>query len=527
MPLKKIIYTFLILVISLVLFNVVQAVSIRLIKTADNPKVYLVDSNRRVHIPNEEVFEAGGYKWNNIKIVSQKEMDSIPDTALIKSPKDAKVYLVKDGTKQWIPNEKTFLDVGLNWSDIILISQPQVEFYQEKELNIESFSLKPKTEIKLTEIVVPKQVAPIFNENLENVKEKKIKTFIDNNPVTLIVKEQFLGTKSSLLASPIELGNLRATNVYTQPFSINENDEVVGSSIVEESDDVHAFLWRQNKMIDLGTFGGHAGTVALAVNNRTQIVGYSHYPFTGVIIPGLDQSGPLHAFLWEGEKMIDLGTLGGDHLDGSTATDINDNGEIVGDSTVSGETSFSHAFFWRNQIMSDLGTLGGDNSRALSINNNGQVVGYAETKYGKEHAFLWVDGVMKDLSLNTPFANGTSRAIKINNKGQIIGVGNYKIDEQNQVTRSFLWENGTMIIFSFDRYGEFMDINDKGEIIGAMGLISNGEVYSLHNESFPNATSFEFVLMAINNKGNIAVEQMDSNNNNSTIGLLFKKESWY
>lgn len=40
--------------------------------------------------------------------------------------------------------------------------------------------------------------------------------------------------------------------------------------------------------------------------------------------------------------------------------------------------------------MTDLGTLGGSNSRALAINDSGQVVGWADTTtgYGVSHAFI-------------------------------------------------------------------------------------------------------------------------------------------
>lgn len=40
----------------------------RLVKTANDAKVYLVKNNRRIHIPNPSVFEAGGYKWGEIEL---------------------------------------------------------------------------------------------------------------------------------------------------------------------------------------------------------------------------------------------------------------------------------------------------------------------------------------------------------------------------------------------------------------------------------------------------------------------------
>src|SRR5213080_1236416 len=105
-------------------------------------------------------------------------------------------------------------------------------------------------------------------------------------------------------------------------------------------------------------------------------------------------SGRPRAFLWSNGSMSDIGTLGGDAAE---AWDINDAGQIVGDSEAFG---LSHAFLWQDGTMTDLGTLGGIRglSGAYGINEAGQVVGYSYTQsYGMEHAFLWQDGVMTDL----------------------------------------------------------------------------------------------------------------------------------
>lgn len=40
-------------------------------------------------------------------------------------------------------------------------------------------------------------------------------------------------------------------------------------------------------------------------------------------------------------------------------------------------------------MVTDLGTLGGFNSRAMGINDPGQVVGNGDTAGGNLHAFLW------------------------------------------------------------------------------------------------------------------------------------------
>ena len=77
-----------------------------------------------------------------------------------------------------------------------------------------------------------------------------------------------------------------------------------------------------------------------------------------------------------------LGTLGGRN---SRATDINEDGVIVGWSNISsGDT---HAFVYQNGVMKDIGTLGGKAARAFGINKAGRVVGSSTTASGKTHAF--------------------------------------------------------------------------------------------------------------------------------------------
>lgn len=98
--------------------------------------------------------------------------------------------------------------------------------------------------------------------------------------------------------------------------------------------------------------------------------------------------------------MIDLGTLGGSR---SSARDINNNGQVVGESFVAGDTS-RHAFLYSGGKMTDLG-LG----YAWAINDSGQVVG----SFGGWQSALYENGTIIDL--------GNVVANDINNSGQIVG----------------------------------------------------------------------------------------------------------
>ncbi len=69
-------------------------------------------------------------------------------------------------------------------------------------------------------------------------------------------------------------------------------------------------------------------------------------------------------------------------------------------------------------VLVDLGTLGGLESRAYGINNLGQVVGTAEDSGRNTHAFIYENGVMRDLNLRNPRVR---KALAINDAGDIAG----------------------------------------------------------------------------------------------------------
>jgi probable HAF family extracellular repeat protein len=162
--------------------------------------------------------------------------------------------------------------------------------------------------------------------------------------------------------------------------------------------------------------------------------------------------------------MENLGTLGGDY---SVAKGINDAGQVVGYSPLSGHSQH-HAFLYSDGVMRDLGTLGGFVSRAYAINNSGQVVGWswpADPEFPYGHAFLYSDGVMQDLGT---LGGLSSEARDINNNGQVVGWATLPGDSTCQ---AFLYSDGVMInLNTFAPAGwhleEAMAINDLGQIVG-------------------------------------------------------------
>lgn len=146
----------------------------------------------------------------------------------------------------------------------------------------------------------------------------------------------------------------------------------------------------------LPAFAGDSVAAGAAINDEGQVVGGSGNCGSG---PGISPI-LIHAVLWQNDSVTDLGSLGG--VMNNLANAINNRGQVVGMSDLAGDNT-GHAFLWQNGAMKDLGTLPGDfSSVAFGINNKGQVVGISCDVNFNCRGFLWENGVMTDLNTLIP-----------------------------------------------------------------------------------------------------------------------------
>lgn len=334
-----------------------------------------------------------------------------------------------------------------------------------------------------------------------------------------------------------------------EAYDISDNDQIVGGAWYQIPGDalpwredplqvIHAYILRPAVQTDFGTpYPGDATTdlgglgadiwlssCATAISNANHVVGWADVR--------IEESPPYrenvyHAFLvrpngsgWftdadddmVNDLMIDLGTLNsGDEL--SAATDVNDNGWVVGYSYGPephvGYTAFlivPEGGVWANldanvtnSLMQSLGTLGGVNSWARGINNDGIIVGESDTADLNTHAFVYRDGMIMDLGT---LGGNDSCANAINNDGIIVGWA----ETTDRKQHACMWVpegdgyriidlNAQIILTKRWKMVDARDITDNGEIAGWAALREDGDSGGYSALLLEKATEADLALL--------------------------------
>jgi probable HAF family extracellular repeat protein len=297
-----------------------------------------------------------------------------------------------------------------------------------------------------------------------------------------------------------DLGFLPAGGYESRAVSVNSRGQVAGSAtnLIPDANSFavdslfllaaypfqsRAFIWDSTEgMTELGALGTGQDSAAYAINEQGQVIGYSYKDTT---TPGGCQTPELHtavldtgAFIWDRQHGVrDLGNFGGTC---TFASAINNRGQVVGRSDTRGDL-YPRPFIWENGVMRDLGgSLGGLGGSATRINEHGEAVGSANLPgEATFHATLW-RAIGQITDLGTLDGDVCAFGWGINNRTQVVGISSPTDCVNFDVSRPFLWEDGSMIDLNklipansplFLQY--VYSINDQGEIAGN-GVDANG-----------------------------------------------------
>jgi probable HAF family extracellular repeat protein len=342
------------------------------------------------------------------------------------------------------------------------------------------------------------------------------------------------------LGFPQDLGTLAGGQ--SRAVAINDNGRVVGDSLTP-SGFTHAFFWKEGNMQDLGSIG-QTHSQAIGINSKDEVIartgqfgGDAIQPFfwskkTGQVpIPGLGgfrwdaaainnnsqvagwsftSNGHVHAFLWSpsggpvdlapgatfdswatainddgtvigyrysennergfgwywkpGTGMVDLPDLGGQF---TFVWAINKLGWIAGESD-NPATYQRSGIIWKNGQVIELGTLGGGSARPRAINTNGVAVGVSDlSEWPPSHAFSGASAPLRDLGVVFE-SHQFSDARSINDIGEIVGVSS-DTDTDSQSSRAFLVRGAEAMIHLGTLGGnksEAWFVNALGQVVG-------------------------------------------------------------
>jgi probable HAF family extracellular repeat protein len=291
-----------------------------------------------------------------------------------------------------------------------------------------------------------------------------------------------------------ELTGEDATQV---PSKLNNLGDIVGRNVGAEEGAPRATLWghSNSKSKHLGVLPHGDYSSATGINDAGEIVGVSN---TGTaIVP----------FIWSEKNGLQrLPLFRGDNCGQAVA--INKHGDV---GCYSSGPNGCKAYVWsRKTGVRDLNILpGGSYSRAHGINDSGELVGISSSPDG-DRAVLWAkSGSVRDLG--TLPGDLSSEALAINNAGDVVGYS-----KGPRGMRAFLWTKvGGMQALGVLAGGDSsraLDISDLGEVVGSSTSASGDRAFIWTKEAglvdlnSADTANLGVVLIeahAINSKGQI------------------------
>ncbi|MFH0873932.1 MAG: fibronectin type III domain-containing protein [Candidatus Komeilibacteria bacterium] len=108
----------------------------KLMRTADNPTVYYVDTERRlkIAIPNEAIFNSYSNKWQDIIYVVPEDLTANSNVELIKEAGSPAVYLLQDGVIHPFASPEALTKRGYNMKQIMTVNSYHRSYFTRGDI---------------------------------------------------------------------------------------------------------------------------------------------------------------------------------------------------------------------------------------------------------------------------------------------------------------------------------------------------------------------------------------------------------
>ena len=230
--------------------------------------------------------------------------------------------------------------------------------------------------------------------------------------------------------------------------SVNNAGQITGYSRAP-AEHYRAWIWQKGELTDLGNLGGNA-IETHTINEQGHVVGW-----------GGDEDQDWHTLIYIDGVYHDLPTFGGPHI---VAMGINETGYVVGHAQTALPDGYYQAYVWDGEEMTNLGTLGGSNSSAYCINSSNIVAGAATNTDILSRAVLWVGTAITELEHDPAYPS--SVAYSINDSNVVVGNVGYG---ESSTRYPVIWIAGEMFYLPQlpgDIDATPIRINQNGDIVG-------------------------------------------------------------
>ncbi|NOQ68167.1 hypothetical protein GQ568_01880, partial [Patescibacteria group bacterium] len=109
-----------------------------LVKAENFPVIYLIENGKRKEFTSAVLFERSGYKWKDIISITKEEIKNYPldgrvlypDGLLVRSTNNPAIYLLESGKKRMVTSAVLFEKLEYDWDDVVLLSPSEIGEYQ-------------------------------------------------------------------------------------------------------------------------------------------------------------------------------------------------------------------------------------------------------------------------------------------------------------------------------------------------------------------------------------------------------------